>query len=297
MNILVLGGMGFLGTRLVQELSKNHMVCVADCIEGTFQNYYKVNVSDTDTIINIIKEKKIQVIMHLISSLLPASGIEKFFFDIQNIYIPSLALLNYCAENRVKFVYFSSGGAIYGNQKEIFNECTKREPVSYYGLSKLNFENAIAFFHNTKELEYLIIRPSNPYGYGQNIYGKQGIIAVIIGKILKNESLQIWGDGSAVKDFIYIDDFVFYVTSMIECNAAWNQTFNIGTGIGISVNEILEIFRENNIPLPKIEYIAESKADINHMVLDCTKVQKMFPHTLVPLKVGIKAFWDRIIEK
>ena len=294
MNILILGGMGFLGRNLVKKLATPHNVLVADCIESDMQNFYKIRLSETRKIIQIIEENHVDCVIHLISSIIPSSNIEQYFNDVQEIYNPSIRLMEYCAEHKIRFVYFSSGGAVYGNQKEIFNEHTKREPVSYYGLSKLNFENTIAFFHNTKGLEYLIIRPSNPYGYGQNIYGKQGIIAVIMGKILKNEPIQIWGDGTAIKDYIYIEDFVLYVSSLIESNESWNQIYNIGSGIGTSVNDVLVAFRDNNISLPKIEYISEKKADVKRMILDCTRIQEMYPIKLTSLKEGIKTFWDRL---
>ena len=293
-NILILGGLGFLGKNLYQTLSKSNKIFIADCVDRGESNYFNIKLSDTDKLIQIIDENHIKIVIHLVSSIIPSSSIKLYLDDVREIYIPTVQLLDYCADKKIRFVYFSSGGAVYGNQKEIFNEHTKREPVSYYGLSKLNFENIITYFHNTKELEYLIIRPSNPYGYGQNIYGKQGIIAVIIGKILKNEKLQIWGDGSAVKDYIYIDDFVYYLNNLIENPNAWNQTFNIGSGSGTSLNDVLNAFRENNIILPEIEYIEENKSDVKRMILDCTKIQEMFPKTLTPVKTGIKLFWDKI---
>lgn len=296
MNILLLGGLGFLGQNLSKKLSLNNSVYVVDCVENNSPNYFKVTLSDTNKLISIIGEKQIHVVIHLISSIIPSSTIEQYLEDVQKIYNPTLQILDYCATNKIKFVYFSSGGAVYGCQKEIFNEHTKREPVSFYGLSKLNFENAITFFHYTRGLNYLIIRPSNPYGYGQNVYGKQGIIAIIIGKILKNEKLQIWGDGSVVKDYIFIDDFIFYATSLIENNSVWNQIYNIGSGIGTSVNDVLEAFRNNSIKLPEIEYISENKADVTRMILDCTKLQELFPYNLTSLECGIKTFWDKINE-
>ncbi len=297
MNILILGGLGFLGRNLSQKLSEENNVYITDCIDSSDANYYKIKLSDSDKIIKIIEEMKIQMVIHLISSILPSSNIEQYFNDVIEIYTPTLRLFDYCAKNSIKFVYFSSGGAVYGNQKEIFNEHTKREPVSYYGISKLNFENAITFFHNTQGLEYLIIRPSNPYGFGQNLYGKQGIIAIIIGKILKNEKIQIWGDGSVVKDYIYIDDFIFYVSELIKNDNTWNQTFNIGSGNGASVNDVLNAFRSNNIKLPEIEYNEARKSDVKRMILDCTKLQEILPYKLTSLEDGIKNFWSKVNEQ
>lgn len=296
MNILILGGLGFLGRNITKQLSKMHNIFVIDCIDSDMKNYRKVRFSNTDSIIKAIDELHIDMVIHLISSIIPSSTQNDYIKDISEVYEPTLKLLEYCSANRIKFVYFSSGGAVYGNQKEVFNEHTKREPVSYYGLSKLNLENAILFFHNTKNLQYLIIRPSNPYGYGQNINGKQGLIAVIFGKIKKNEALQIWGDGSAVKDYIFIDDFVYYVEKLINQDNLWNQIFNIGSGRGESVNDVLEAFEKNTISLPSLEYKTEKESDVKRMILDCTKLQELFPHKLTTLEDGIGKFWVSLNE-
>lgn len=292
MNILILGGLGFLGRNITKRLEEKHNVYVADCINSQEDYYFKISIENTESIIEIIETKSIDVVIHLISTIIPSSGIVQYVQDIESTYTPTIKLIDYCAEKKIKFVYFSSGGAVYGNQQTIFNEFTKREPVSLYGLSKLNIENAISFFHNTKGLTYLIIRPSNPYGKGQNIYGKQGIIAVIIGKIITHKTIQIWGDGSAVKDFIYIDDLVYYVGEIIGNNESWNQIYNIGTGRGTSVNTVLDTFREIGITLPKIEFVGEKSADVKRMILDCTKLQTQFPHKCTNLKNGIKMFWE-----
>lgn len=296
MNILLLGGLGFLGRNLAITWAERHNIFVADCIENNEENYFRISIENTQSIIETIEQKRIDTVVHLVSSIIPSSGIEQYASDIESTYTPTIKLLDYCAEKKIKFVYFSSGGAVYGNQQEIFNENTKREPVSLYGLSKLNIENAISFFHNTKNLQYLVIRPSNPYGRGQNIYGKQGIIAVIIGKIINKQPIQIWGDGSAVKDFIFIDDLMYYVDQIIGSSDSWNQTYNIGTGIGTSINNVLDTFREIVIKLPRIEYIGERSADVKRMILDCTKIQTHFPHTCIKLKDGIKMFWEYVAK-
>ena len=293
MNILLLGGMGFLGKNIEKTLSQNNTIFIADCkIPNKSKNTFEINLKNIHELFKILEINKIDIVIHLISSLIPTSDFDMFSKDINDIYFPTIQLIEYCATNKIKFVYFSSGGAVYGNQKEIFNEKTKREPVSYYGLSKLNFENAVSFFHYIKNLQYMIIRPSNPYGYGQNIYGKQGLIAVIIGKILQSSTIQIWGDGSAVKDYIYIDDFVFYFCNLINDKDTWNQIYNIGSGIGSSINDVLYAFRQNKIELPPIEYIGEKKNDVKRMILDCQKIQDRYYHECISLTEGIKLFWD-----
>lgn len=300
MNILILGGTGFLGSSCAKKLCDNHNIIVTG-IGGQILNESKyetieIELKEIDSLISIIKEKKIDIVMHFVSALLPSSNYESYFFDFQNVYIPTQRLLEYCSKNNIRFVYVSSGGAVYGNQREVFSEETKREPASYYGLSKLNFENLILFYHNMFDLNYMILRPSNPYGQGQNLYGKQGLIAVIIGKIINNSPIEIWGDGTAVKDYIYIDDFTYYVSNLLQKNEAWNNIYNIGSGIGYSIDDVLHAFMDNNILLPEIHYISDNKADVKHMILNCSKLQQLLPHNCIPLVNGVKTFYESIIK-
>lgn len=295
MNILIIGGKGFLGRNIGDCLSKQHNIFTIDRVESTETNYYNVRLEDYNSVVKIIETNNIQIVIHLASSIIPSSGMGEYIKNMDGIYYPTLKLMDYCADKKIKFVYFSSGGAVYGNQAEIFNENTSREPMSYYGISKLNFENLVQFYNRTKALQYMIIRPSNPYGHGQNINGKQGIIAVIIGRILNNETIEIWGDGSAVKDYIYIDDLVYYVSKLVASESdCWNSVYNIGTGIGNSVNDVIRAFEDNGITLPNIRYIDAAKSDVKRMILDCTKIQTHFPHKCISLPDGIRMFWEYI---
>ena len=299
MNILILGGTGFLGRNLANELSRFHSVYSVGYDKTNKQTdrcFMSAKLSDTEEIISFIKANKIALVMHLVSTLLPSSNASDYVSDLQDVYIPTLKLLEYCAENHIRFLYFSSGGAVYGTGDGCFSEKKECKPISYYGLSKLNIENAIHFYHSTYGLEYLIVRPSNPYGHGQNIYGKQGLIAVLMGKVLQQKSIEIWGDGTAIKDFIYIDDFVFYVKALLENECAWNETYNIGSGVGTSVNEVLTIFKNIGISLPKIHRIASRKSDVSRMILDCKKINTLFSHECNTIEEGILQFFDFLKE-
>ena len=293
MNILMIGGTGFLGTNCAKALRKKHTVyCTGIPGPGIEdESFISLKIHETEKIISLIETNKIDVVMHLVSTLLPNSSHSDYISDIQNIYVPTLQLVDYCSRHHVKFVFFSSGGAVYGNQNGAFSEELICTPISYYGLSKLNIEQMISFYH-AKGLDYLIIRPSNPYGPGQNIHGKQGLIAVTMGKILNNQPIEIWGDGGAVKDFIYIDDFVHYVVSLLETESAWNETYNIGTGIGTSVNEVIEAFRKNGISLPQISYLETKSMDVSHMILDCTKINSKIKYSCRSVVEGIGCFWN-----
>lgn len=300
MNILIIGGTGFLGSHCYAALSVKYNTFTIGMrpINPLLDiDNYLLNINQTQEIIKLIEDKNIDTIIHCVSTLLPSSNINDYFDDMTKVYYPTVLLIEYCAINKIKFVFFSSGGTVYGNQHEIFNENTKREPISYYGLSKLNLENTIVYYHNIMDLEYLIIRPSNPYGPGQNIYGKQGLIAVLIGRIINDQVIDIWGNGSSIKDYIYIDDFIKYVYHLICNNNTWNSIYNIGSGVGISVNDVLTAFQKNNIDLPEIRYLNEKESDVKRMVLDCTRIQELINIERTPIDIGIKLFYDHELKK
>ena len=302
-NILFLGGAGFIGSNLIRTLIGRKDDIKVYVLEPSFANISRLDgmevqvfrgtLQDIDFVQSIIEANHIDTIVHLVATIIPGSTFEDYKREYQQVIFPTIELMQYCAQKDIKFVYFSSGGTVYGNRTDMtpFKETDPMAPISYYGWSKQMMENSILYVHRTAGLKYLIVRPSNPYGHGQNINGKQGIIAVIIGKILRKETIEIWGDGSAVKDYIYIDDFVYYLTKLIESNS-WNSVYNIGTGMGYSVNDVLNAFKENRILLPKIQYIEAAKSDVKRMILDCTKIQTRFPHKCKTLQEGIKLFWE-----
>lgn len=302
MNIAVLGGNGFLGTNTVEEIAKSHVVCVISNRRNENQvknvKYYTVDIVETDKLLNIFVKEKIDCIIHFVSTLIPSSNSEEYICDIETVYIGTFKLLAYCAEKKIKFVYISSGGAIYGkNGENKINENTNLAPISFYGLSKLMIEELILFFHRTQQLNYLIVRPSNPYGRGQNLNGRQGVIAVFLGKILKKEKLQIWGDGNHRKDYIYISDFVYYLNTLINSTNLWNEAYNIGSGKLYTVNDIINEIKRTCIDDFEVEYIDKKKTDVEDIYFDVSKIQNIIAHKCLSLSVGLKEFWRNLNEQ
>lgn len=204
MNILFIGGAGFIGSSLVKRFVSDRKYLVF-ILEPEFANISRLNgydltvfrnsLSNINEVKNILLANNIEVVVHLVSTLIPGSNYDDYVNEFKNVIFPSIELMEFCANEKIKFVYFSSGGTIYGNRTTFqpFVETDNMEPISYYGWSKQMMENSILFKNRTQNLKYLIIRPSNPYGHGQNLYGKQGLVAVAIGKIIENKSVEVWG--------------------------------------------------------------------------------------------------------
>ena len=301
-NILLLGGNGFLGRNLAKELVESDFfnVCVFDVSEPIIVNdrvkYFSGNMDNSDAIFRIMREFKIDVLVHMVSTIIPGATLEQYINNCRLVQLSTIPLMDYCAKNNIEIVYFSSGGTVYGIKGGVISENEPVAPISYYALSKVQIEDLINFYHRRYNLNYLILRPSNPYGYGQNIYGKQGLIAVIIGRILENKPVTIYGDGNTIRDYIYIKDFVYYVKELIRMGIL-NETINIGSGVGYSINQIIDVFNSlmgYDIP---VEYVPARGDDVPKMILDTTRLHNFIRHDDVLLEDGILSFYKNIKEQ
>ena len=295
-NILFIGGAGFIGSNLIHVFVKSEKYKIF-VFEPVFANTNRlVDVKDEVTVIRgaiadfdllrcVIDDNKINMIVHLVSTLIPGSTYEDFKREFENVVFPTSRLMELCAEKSIKFIFFSSGGTVYGNSKkgEKFKETDGLSPISYYGLTKQIIESNILFENRRGNfnLNYLIVRPSNPFGRGQVLHGNQGFIAVAIGKILGNEPIEVWGDGSSVRDYLYIDDLADAFYKLIEANVN-NEIVNIGSGYGYSVNDIIGRLRNCiNIPFDVV-YKDSRSVDVNSMVLDISKLKSLIDVTHTP---------------
>ena len=307
MNILFIGGAGFIGSSLVKRFVSDRKYLVF-ILEPEFANISRLNgydltvfrnsLSNINEVKNILLANNIEVVVHLVSTLIPGSNYDDYVNEFKNVIFPSIELMEFCANEKIKFVYFSSGGTIYGNRTTFqpFEETDNMEPISYYGWSKQMMENSILFKNRTQNLKYLIIRPSNPYGHGQNLYGKQGLVAVAIGKIIENKSVEVWGDGSAIRDYIYIEDLASVFYQLINKDIC-NETINLGSGRGYSVNDVLAFLKIISKVDFKIEYKNARPVDVSNMVLDVEKMKRTVDVILTPMLDGISSFYNESIKK
>lgn len=305
-NILIIGGAGFIGSNLVKSLTKVHNVFIYDIPYVNISKLasYKTKISifygfltQSDYLCKILDDNSIDIVIHLVSGLLPCSSIEEYLEEYTSVILPTIRLLPYLSERKIKFIFFSSGGTIYGPKLTMhIKESERPAPICYYGLSKQILEDSVLFENRASRLKYLIIRPSNPYGSGQNIYGKQGLISISIGKILKHEKIVIWGDGQVVRDYIYIDDLSYALTELIRIGAK-NEVINIGSGKGYSVNEIIQKLRDLVNEDIKVEYTPGRVVDVPSLVLDNSKLKSIISFSHTPIKVGITKFFKNEKDK
>jgi UDP-glucose 4-epimerase len=299
MNILVLGGNGFIGSHLVDKLLKEgHTVRVFDKSQEHYRpalpgvDYHSGEFGNRGLLAAALKD--IDVVVHLISTTLPKTSNDDPVFDVQSNVIETLFLLEQCIAQQVKKIIFtSSGGTVYGIPQVVpVHEENQTNPICSYGISKLTIEKYLRLFKQLHNLDYVIIRPSNPFGSRQNPFGIQGAIPVFLGKIVRKEPIQIWGDGEVVRDFIYVADLADALYRAIIYNTT-SSIFNIGSGKGYSLKGLLAIMRTVTGHDFSVSYTASRTYDVPEIYLDITRAANELnwvPNTT--LQEGIKHTWD-----
>lgn len=286
--ILLLGGCGFIGTHLSALLLKNNfsLICY-DINQGNspefinnFPNQYiyiEGNLSNT----NLIKEEilskfEITIVIHLSSTIVPGETFNKLVSDLTLNLNPTIQLIQNMQDYGMnKIVFFSSGGTVYGdNETKINTESSQTKPINFYGWLKLTIENYILMCHKYFDIKYLILRPSNPYGILINKNKNQGFIPIALDKAINGKEIEIWGDGTIIRDYIHIDDLTKLVLELIN-NNIWNETINIGSGIGTSINSVLKIISEITGKKLLTKYLESRKVDIPVNILDIYKIKKL----------------------
>ncbi len=280
MKCLVLGGNGFIGSHLVDKLvNARFAVRVLDKYPERYRapligvEYIYEDTGNRGIITESLKD--IDIVFHLVSTTTPKTSNDDTVFDVQSNLVSTLYLLDQCVKQQIKKIVFtSSGGTVYGVPDKLpISEDHTLDPISSYGIVKLTIEKYLQLYHRLYGLEYRIIRPSNPYGERQNPDGIQGAISVFLGKIAKNESIEIWGDGTIVRDFIYVKDLVDGIFAAATKNTD-KKIFNLGSGKGHSINDLLEIIKNAIDPTSTIEYKEGRVFDVPAIYLDIERAKQ-----------------------
>lgn len=293
LKILIIGGNGFIGSHLTEKLKDHYRVTVFDRSSNHFikefpeVNYIYGNFSDS----NLLSEAldNIDIVYHLLSTTVPFTGDLNPIFDIESNLIGTIKLLDLIVDKNIKrFVYASSGGTVYGKPQYLpIDEKHPCNPVGSYGIIKNTAERYIQMYALKNKFSYLIVRPSNPYGPRQNYTKNQGLIAKLLYHGISQDEFTVWGNGSAVRDYIYIDDLINFLSQAGMSNKT--GIFNIGSGNGTSIHQIILSLSSVIAEMPPIVYTDKKVNLIEKVILDIAKAQKNFNWTpKITLKEGLK---------
>lgn len=283
-TVLIVGGFGFLATNIIkyidEHLSDDYQVVVFDkfaqhphgVVFSSVKKVYAGDFSDEMFINSIFKENHIDLVIHALSTTVPALSLNARY-DIESNLLPTINLFDIMVRHNVNdIVYISSGGAVYGKSMNLpYREDMDVMPISSYGIVKLTIEKYLHQYSELNGLRSLILRLSNPYGpYHYSM--KQGICNVAMRKAVDNETFEVWGTGDAKKDFIFVTDFVDILFRLLSKNIS-GEVFNIGSGEVVSVNSILSKIKKIDAGFKWINKEA-SQYDVQHFELDLTKLRK-----------------------
>lgn len=283
MNCLVLGGAGFIGSHLVDALvAHGHRVRVYDQLNVDKRNLTQV-LPDIEFLGSDFLDEKcrikaldeIDVVYHLICTTIPGSSNENPIYDIESNLAGTVKWLTVARNSGVKQVVFaSSGGTIYGAPTIVpIPEAHPTNPICSYGITKLAIEKYLHLFNHLYGLDYTVLRIANLYGERQNPHGGLGAITNFLWKAMKPEPITIWGDGSVARDYVYISDLVSAFLRVIEDDAP-SRIYNIGRGIPITLNEILDKIRCVTGLQLEVNYAPGRKLDVPINCLDASLARK-----------------------
>lgn len=242
---LVTGGGGFIGYHLIKALLKQgfNVRCLdlrcpkwlPDCVEFVEGDFTASHLA-ADCL------EGCDVVFHMACTTLPKSSNLDPEFDVMSNVVGTLRLLELSVKHKVnRFIYTSSGGTVYGVPETLpIKETDKTNPTCSYGITKLTIEKYLRFYSDFHGLNTCSIRLSNPFGEFQRVDSGQGAISVFCHKAVHGEPIEIWGDGSISRDFIYISDVIDALIRLID-NELSGLEINIGSGRATSLNEILDI--------------------------------------------------------
>lgn len=304
-EVLVVGGNGFIGSHLVDALSEaGHAVTAFDRFSAGTASYRSTTarmlpgdfLSRSDLEAAVIGQ---EVVFHFLATTTPATAEADPTLDIRTNVIQTIELLSACAAAGVRQVYFAStGGAIYGPQPlSDFSETDATLPISPYGIGKLAIEHYLRYFGATHGLRSTSLRISNPYGTRQHPNRKQGLIPIALRQILKGKPVVRYGDGSMVRDYIYVDDLVRMIAPLAEVEPL-HEVYNLGSGRGSSVSEVLESIARVTGADFEIREIPTPATFVDRVVLDVERFDAEFGIRVpTALDDGIAATWADMTER
>ena len=293
-NCLIIGGNGFIGSNLAKALAdEGYHVTSFDIAQpprpDSRVDYVMGDFFDDNVLSNVIKDK--DVIYHALSTINPGNSNQKYMMGYGRDFIQTVKLFDMLKDTDTKLIFLSSGGTVYGNQEtQPIKEDATANPINHYGNVKLCIENTLRIFDIQAKSKMIIARISNPYGPGQDYSKGVGFIDAVIRKTLAGQTVEVWGDGKIIRDYIYIGDVCKMLVTLADYDGE-ERVFNLSSGTGASQNEIIDIVKkiDGNV---RFEYKPARSVDVRKIILDNSKIRSLYKDDLVGLEEGIRSVYD-----
>lgn len=303
MKIVIFGGGGFIGAAIADRLLKDghHLRIferprVAPYREFSADESVEWIAGDLMSIHEVTEALDgVDVVLHLVSTTLPKSSNDDPIYDVQTNLVATLQMLNAMITKKVgKVVFISSGGTVYGSPKYLpIDESHPTEPQVSYGVTKLAIEKYLLIYQQLHGIKANILRVTNPYGERQRIETAQGAVGVFLSRALQDKPLDIWGDGSVTRDYIYVADVAEAFAKAVMYDGQ-KSVFNISSGVGTSLNELIDVLeRVTGKPIPR-NYLPGRPFDVLTSVLDNTLAKQEFgwqPRTSLEEGIAKTSAW------
>lgn len=291
MKVVIFGASSFIGKNLIKSLyGKYELKLVMSNSQHCNDIFNKIEKSNIDIVEHpFIPEMNFDsilnqddIIIHLASSTNPTTSNINISKEVSMNILTSAKLFDACVHKKVKKVIFiSSGGTVYGKDVKCpIKEDSQTNPINSYGLQKLSIEKMLYVYNQSFNLNYSIVRLSNPYGPYQRPNGQLGVITTFLYNALNGIDINVYGDGSVVRDFIYIDDAIRAIRLIME-NKCKHKIYNVGSGCGISINNVIENIRKEMEGKLVVKYGQNRKVDVPENFLNINRFEQEFE--IIPL--------------
>lgn len=303
---LILGAAGFIGTNIaIRLLSEGKCLILFDregavypetiqhaeseqkcrMVEASFTDMQK---EDWMTLIPELAE--VECVYHLVSTTCPTNSNQDVERELEENVISTIRLLDACVSAHIpKIVFLSSGGTVYGKEhRGLCKEADEAFPITVYGMQKLFIEKTLYLYKQMYGLDYRIVRLANPYGPYQKPNGVQGAVTTFLWRALHNEKITVYGDGSVVRDYIYIDDAVEGILKIVNGKGE-NVLYNLGSGKGHSLTDVIQCLTKVLEKELDVEFKEGRAVDVPVNVLDISRFERDFGELApISLEEGIK---------
>ena len=305
MQAVVTGASGFIGSHLVDGLLSagyrvkalgRHLPGLIAPSAQTHPNLSLVSVSLADRLALQQALEGSEFVFHLASGSLPQSSNRDPHADVQVNLLGTLNLLDAARLTGVRrLVMVSSGGTVYGIPQAVpISETHPTDPICSYGITKLAMEKYVALYRQLHGLEGVVLRVANPFGPRQRLDAAQGVVPVFLGKALRHEPLQIWGDGSTVRDFLDVADVVAALLAVARYKGA-ESLFNIGSGQGLSLNQLIALLEQQLNRSLDVQYLPSRGCDVPTNVLCIDRAKEALNWApKIPVADGLRRLCDSL---